>query len=67
MCFECGGDPNSNDIRTVVGRVGGTFFDIGIEIVRRLLEPENRAKFEAMDYERQVLFVAKLLKGDTET
>jgi hypothetical protein len=62
MCFECGGDPNSDDIRTRLGWAGCTFFDTRIQIVRERLKPETCAKFTAMPYERQVAFIAHLIE-----
>ena len=61
MCFECGGDPNSDDFRTKLGWAGQTFFDTRIRIVRKHLHPRNLARFDAMPYERQVGFVGYLI------
>ncbi len=61
-CFECGGDPHSEDIRTRLGRSGRTFYETRMDIVREHLEPENRAKFDAMDYERKVAVIGQFIE-----
>src|SRR6202162_4064970 len=60
MCFDCGGDPQSDDIRTQLGWAGRTFFETRMSIVREHLNPENRAKFDAMNYERKVAFIGRV-------
>jgi hypothetical protein len=57
MCFDCGGDSQSDDIRTQLGWAGRMFFETRMSIVRKHLNPENRAKFDAMNYERKVSFI----------
>ena len=61
MCFECGGNPTSDDIQAKLGRVGQMFFDVRIRRVREYLKPSNRARFEAMPYERQIGFIGNLI------
>ena len=62
MCFECGGDPDSDDILTRLGWAGRTFFETRMSIVRVHLKPEKRAKFDAMDYERKVAFISRCIE-----
>lgn len=61
MCFECGGNPTSNDTQAKLGRVGQMFFDVRIRRVREYLKPSNRARFDAMPYERQIGFIGNLI------
>ena len=62
MCFECAGDPDSDDILTRLGWAGRTFFETRMSIVREHLKPEKRAKFDAMDYERKVAFISRCIE-----
>jgi hypothetical protein len=61
-CFECGGDPDSEDIRTRLGRSGRTFYETRMDTVRDRLKPDRRAKFDAMDYERKVMFIGQCIE-----
>lgn len=61
-CFACGGDPHSDDLRTQLGLVGRTFYEVRMDIVRERLKPETRAKFDALDYERKVVFIGRCIE-----
>jgi hypothetical protein len=61
-CFDCAGDPRSDDIRTRLGWMGRTFYEARMDIVRERLTPEKRAKFDAMDYERKVGFIGRCIE-----
>jgi hypothetical protein len=61
-CFECGGDPHSDDILVRLGWMGRTFYEARMDIVRECLSPENRTKFDAMDYERQIAFIGRCIE-----
>src|SRR6266436_9304383 len=59
MCFACGGDPHSDDIHARLGWAGRTFYETRMSIVRERLSPENRAKFDEMDYGWKVAFIGR--------
>lgn len=61
-CFDCAGDPHANDIRTRLGWAGRTFYEARMDIVRERLKPETRAKFDAMDYEKKVVFIGRCIE-----
>jgi hypothetical protein len=61
-CFECVGDPRSDDIRTQLGWVGRTFYEVRMDIVRERLKPETRAKFDALDYGRKIVFIGRCIE-----
>ena len=62
MCFACGGDPQSDDIRAQLGWAGRKFFETRMSIVRERLKPEKRTKFDALDYEREVAFIGRCIE-----
>jgi hypothetical protein len=61
-CFACGGDPHSGDLRTQLGWMGRTFYEVRMEIVRERLKPETRAKFDALDYGRKIVFIGRCIE-----
>jgi hypothetical protein len=62
LYVQCGGDKNASDIRKRLGWAGQTFYDARIEVLSNNLCPENKAKFEALSYERKVYVIARLIE-----
>jgi hypothetical protein len=62
LCVECGGDKNTSDIHKRLGWAGRTFYDARIEVLSNNLSPENKAKFEALSYERKLYIIARLIE-----
>jgi hypothetical protein len=62
LCVECGGDKNASDIHRRLGWAGRTFYDARIEVLRNNLSPENKARFEALSYERKIYIITRLIE-----
>jgi hypothetical protein len=62
LCVECGGDKKASGISKKLGWAGRIFYDAKIEVLSNNLSPENKAKFEALSYERKVYIIARLIE-----
>ena len=62
MCVACGGDKSSANTRERLGWAGCTFYDARIEVLSDNLNPENKAKFESMPYEKKIVIIGKLIE-----
>ena len=62
LCRECGGDPEATEVRARLGWAFCALIDARVPIVAKHLTATNRERFLALPYERQALFILRLME-----